>query len=178
MLGVVVAGYSWEQKAVLQALGYSKMDKTIWIGYTRWLHKTQLNQTKVRPLSKQVFHGFYISAMAFHSLFWARTNRAILKCLSKHMVRVLFPSLTTQAAGMERLLENIAGTGFLLLQVQKFMTQTVGYASLPTNIWTETEIEYYKDEVSFWYTLPTDSLHNRLYFCLLRHLFMKNKHSY
>lgn len=41
------------------------------------------------------------------------------------MVRVLFPSLTSQAAGSERLLEDVVGMGFLVLGVPASVTEAV-----------------------------------------------------
>lgn len=105
--------------------------------------------------------------MAFDSLFWARTNRAVLKCLSGRVVRVLFPSLTAQAAGNRAPAWKPCGNGISVTWSAGVYDSDCGYASLPINVWTEPEIEYYKAEVSFRHTLPTDSLHHWLYFHLL-----------
>lgn len=121
--------------------------------------------------------ALYILATAFPSLFWAKTSRAVLKCLSKHMVCVLFPTLTTQAAGNGALAWKHCRNGVSVTWSAGLVIQTLDVLSC----WVISEQSQKLNIISPKYlrhTLPTDSLHDWFDFLLLEIPIHKTKHSY
>lgn len=130
------------------------MDRSIWMGYTRWLHKTQLNNLLQRStIWRQASFptSFWVTPLhfchGFSFLVLGQDQHSHSEVLQQTYGACAVSIINQAGNGVpawKHWGNGIPGTGSAGV-----CDWDCGYASLPANIWTEPEIEFIRPEYNF-----------------------------